>query len=655
MTRSRYLGGMRTELRLRLARTILRLQAPRGTEPPGAPEAGRASETSHTPEENHATEPSYAPEAADLITQFHARGVLTVATPEERADRLQPMVQWVAGQDASRLKAMSSMLRDAIAVTAAPAMPDVPLLDALCTLFYAACTARVRLGAAVGDAGAVSVALCRILELGPSEVPSEGAFRDAYRLALDWYYADFNRPAQHLIEPLTSAIRRWSGSTRHTLDVLCDLGDFHFFASFWFEPSASRQCPLAIPAMRALDEAMARSLPDPDIRGERRLPAPLPPGSEPVHVGFLAMGADPADTLTVALRHVAPALLTRPGRFRLTVYAWCNVAPDFVEWLRSLGATCHVIVAPTPTKQIEAIEEIASRDPPAVLISDINMSLPTAIFARRLAPVQVFLQGGMPAWSVSNLDAVFSSFGFDPEAAGWGNARVLGFATPWDLNLLNPPERPEELAAERLELPQGLRLIGNYGRLVKVTQPFLRAVERMLQACPDVAFVTGGAGDGTAIRAFIADSPVKERMRLVERYVPGHSWGRLLDVYLDTWPLTGGESVRETMAKGCAVVAIHSDDMPALDQQRDRALLAQDWDGFVDLAVRLLHDPAALAIARQRAAAFAARWADPAPFSAYLDAAIEQLLEDARYRAAHGSTPDQRPLPELGWPPAGLS
>jgi hypothetical protein len=292
--------------------------------------------------------------------------------------------------------------------------------------------------------------------------------------------------------------------------------------------------------------------------------------------------------------------------------------------------TCHVIGGETPAALIGAIEARAAEDRPAIAISDMNNAIPTALFSRRIAPVQVLLQAGMPAWPVRNLDAVFNSFGFDAREAGWGAARMLEFNPPWDLASLDPQEDAAEVARERATLPAGRRLIGCYGRLVKVTEPYLRAVERILERCPEVDFATGGTGDAGMIRDFIAASPVGGRMHLEARFVPGRSWGRFLDVFLDTWPVCGGESSREMIAKHRPVVTLHSAEMPALDAQRDPALVAPDWDGFVARAVRLLQDPAAHAAACERAAALAQRMTDTEGFAARLVADLDSLLAQRR-------------------------
>jgi hypothetical protein len=475
-----------------------------------------------------------------------------------------------------------------------------------------------------------------LLRLSPAEVIDRTAYRAALAHGFAYYFWRWDRRAEQHHAAVEYAIIRWASVDTLDVELMCELGDFLFFLAWCFNESSTRQCQRAMRGMQAVAAAFGRGA---------RLP-PLPASSQPVHVVWLAMFASTGDPMAMALRHVAPSLLAQRDRFRLSVVAWRFSDPGFLDLLRDIGATCHEPKAETPGAVIDAIEALAAADPPAIAISDMNNAVPTALFARRLAPVQLFLQGGMPAWPVPYLDGVFNSFGFDAGVAGWGNARMLSFNPPWDLARLNPAEDPEQVARERAGLPQGLRLIGNYGRLVKVTEPCLLAAERILEFCPDVAFVTGGTGDASELRAFIARSPVGDRMRVVEGFVPGHSWGRFLDVFLDTWPVTGGESCREMIAKGRPVVTMHSAEMPAIDLQRDPTLVVSTWRDYAETAIHLLRDPQEYAAASTRAAALAQAMTDQAAFEVRLIGDLESILMAKRSRPTE---PVQR------WIPAAIS
>ena len=468
-----------------------------------------------------------------------------------------------------------------------------------------------------------SADLTALLRVSPDKVTDFGAWRTALTHGFASYYWRWDKRAIDHMSTVEKAIAIWSKQPTTDLNLLCELLDFHYFLCWCFHESSTEQCRHAMGAMRTAAEAFARGA---------KIPPRLPQAERTIHVAWLAMFATADNPMSVSLRHIVPALRRHGDRFRLTVVAWREVQPSFIDWLRDQGVTCHVPVASSPAETIQSIEAAIAADPAAIAISDMNNAVPTALFARRLAPAQMFLQAGMPVWPVRPLDGVLNCFGFDPDLAGWGKARLFGFLPPWDLDKLNPLENIVEVEEQRDRLPKGMRLIGNFGRLVKVTEPCLRAAEQILLQCPDVAFVTGGTGDATAIRAFIKRSIVGDRMHVVEGYVPGHSWGRLLDVFLDTWPVTGGESCREMIAKRRPVVTMRSAEMPAILEERESRLVANTWTEYSDMVVRLLRDSQAYAAACDRAFAFAQSRTAHAAFADRVKADFEQLLDDVRAR-----------------------
>ena len=117
----------------------------------------------------------------------------------------------------------------------------------------------------------------------------------------------------------------------------------------------------------------------------------------------------------------------------------------------------------------------------------------------------------------------------------------------------------------------------------------------------------------------MSTSPVRDRVVLQRGFVNGHVWTCVLDIFLDTWPFQGGGSVREALARGAPVVSIHSAEMPAMSLEKDAGLIAADWDGFVELTMRLLQDDACFSEARARSAEIADAMADRERFrSAFL-------------------------------------
>lgn len=454
-----------------------------------------------------------------------------------------------------------------------------------------------------------------ILKLRPDQVSDVDLFETALAHAFSYFYWKWDPAALELLPGLGALIEAWSRSPRASLNVLCTLADFHYFVTWCFTSSSAEQCRWAVPVMRHLGNRFAE---------QRRSPCPPPLSGREPRVVWLAMYADSDGPMSIVLRHSAPAL--RAGGCELIVYAWRFHDEPFLRRLQEQGATCRVFDAAKPQLLIEAIERELDADRPDVVIADMNNAVPTALFARRAAPAQIFLQMGMPAWAGPGLDAVINGFGFDAELAGWGSAMQLPLDPPWDLVELAGAASEEEIAAERGRFPPELRLVGSYGRLVKVTIEYLQAAEAILERCPDAALILGGTGDASHIRNFIAASPVGDRIFLDKRFVPKHVWGQLLTLFLDSWPVTGGESAREMLAKGKPVVTLRSLEMPAIHLQRDPALIAADWTEYENLAVDLLEAPGAYAGASARASALALKKSDPEPFTAQLNGDIRRVL-----------------------------
>jgi len=200
----------------------------------------------------------------------------------------------------------------------------------------------------------------------------------------------------------------------------------------------------------------------------------------------------------------------------------------------------------------------------------------------------------------------------------------------WDLAALNPPVSQDDIAAERASLPHGFRLIGSYGRFAKVTDPYLKAAEQILLRCTDTAFVLGNIGDTAVIEPFIVASPVGERIHVEARWVPGHVWGHILEILLDPWPVMGGESSRDMIAMGKPVVTLHSREMPAIDLQRDPALVTHHWAEYVDRTVRLLQEPSTHSAACQRASALALSMSEGDSFAKIVAADVARAVKLVR-------------------------
>ena len=464
-----------------------------------------------------------------------------------------------------------------------------------------------------------SKCLIDLLLVAPRAVTDIKTYHAALKHGFSYYYWQWDPRAKSLYGEVRQAVEYWSAAPSPNVNVLCELLDFFYFVVWCFDKSSTLQCQRSLEPIRAASLGFSKSSP------RRRLPIPARAG--PYRIAWLAMYAD-RSAVSEALHQFAPA--ARAAGHDLHIYSWRFADDASRTALTGIGAIWHHLGRETALDTILSIEAQADIDRPAIMISDMNNAVPTAVFSRRSAPVQILSQVGMPAWPIRNLDAVFNGFGFDGAAAGWGKAILLSLNLPFDVASLNPVVSKEAIRAEHATLPRGYRLIGSYSRFSKITEPYLKAAEQILIRCEDAAFVLGGTGDVAAIETFISASPVGERMHIVSRFVPGHVWGHILEIFLDTWPVTGGGSAREMIAKGKPVVTLHSQEMPAYDAQRDVYLVTADWRAYVEQAVRLLTEPDYYAAACQRARDLAVSLSDTSDFQKTLAADIVKAVTSAR-------------------------
>jgi hypothetical protein len=417
-----------------------------------------------------------------------------------------------------------------------------------------------------------------------------------------------------LREPCSRALEAWCAEPDEDLDILCALLDLCYFLTWCFRESNIEQSREMLPDTWRLARRTGSA-----ITGK------LKRRDGVLKVGYLTRIADPASAITVCTRHVVEALASRPERFRPCVYVMERMESNFPKWL-SGGALLRSFLLTSKRQLIERFEALVAAEGLDILLSDMNNGLATVLFARRQAPLQGLVQLGLPSWAALNLDFVFNGFGIDPVTAGWGDARVYDFLPPWDLEGLRGAPSPTEVAELRASLAPARLVIGCYARLIKFTPGFLRAAERVLIADPGTALLLGGTGDAAAVEGFIAQSPVGDRIALHRGFVNGRVWALALDVFLDTWPFQGGGSVREVLVRGVPVVSIRSAEMPAMSLEKDPALIAADWDGFVDLTLRLVQDAAFREEARVRATEIAATMADRERFQGAFIADLERSI-----------------------------
>jgi tetratricopeptide (TPR) repeat protein len=406
------------------------------------------------------------------------------------------------------------------------------------------------------------------------------------------YAHKWHHSGRTLLPGLEQVLQRALGTKEIGLEPLCKLYDGLYF--LYWETGAE------VEDLRGFSERVAAPFAAAIRKGTgcAGLPSvtPRPMRSGPLRLGYLAQYAHsgPGNAIGPFIDHVLGGLSRHfGGDYKLVLYAWMYHDDEALRCLEDTNVLIRRFDAGSTVERIAAVASAIAADEIDILITDMNTAVPTVLFERRAAPIQIFYQLGMPFWPLANIDAVFCVWpteyispiaGFEVEKS----FRIdLG---PWNIEALAPEVDSAQITTERARFPKEARLIGNYGRLVKITPEFLEIAAELLARHPDLIVLLGGTGDSTGIREFIATHGLTGRLELVNRYVDGHLWGHLLEVFLDTFPHGGGISCREMMAKGRPVISMQSP-WPIKGKGWQGIPTADGRESYVEIASRLLTDP----------------------------------------------------------------
>lgn len=415
------------------------------------------------------------------------------------------------------------------------------------------------------------------------------------------------------------------------LNRLCKTYDFLYFLYWCAAVSIEQQRGLDTGVVIPFSRYLARRL---KLNGHER-PAD-PQRNRRIRLCYLAQFA--YDGAGNALAPVAETLLAslsecHAAEYELFLYAWMHKDPEFLERIKSLGVTVRSFdLSEYSEGELRRLRQSFFDDQIDVVITDMNSAVPHYLFESRVAPFQIFYQLGLPFWRLQNLDAIFQGWQIAPETLGFKPGQCHAVPAPRSARNINPPVDPARVRTERDRFPGSEHIIGFYGRLVKITPAHCDIILRILQRHAGTIVVLGGTGNADPILHFIEEHRLEERLFVVNEFVDGNVWGNFLDVFLDTFPLTGGYSCREVMAKGKPIVHMISDEMPNLNTYLDPELQATQSQEYVAHVSRLLSDAAYYRRACERAAEIAHEHADLKPFALTLHTALQEVLSGAQHK-----------------------
>ena len=191
-------------------------------------------------------------------------------------------------------------------------------------------------------------------------------------------------------------------------------------------------------------------------------------------------------------------------------------------------------------------DDMQKRGTETMIVANNSTPIATFLFASRSAIKQIFWSHGNFEYDVLGIDKRISHC-LEPA----NKTQEYSFFSVPQLSKFNHVSYPKEvISRERFKFPRDKIILGMIGRLVKMdNDEYLQTVIEVMQANPKTIFLACGTGNMETIKHKIHAKGFLDRF-FFPGFVDPHLYGSVIDIWLDTFPMPGGQSVLEFMSKG---------------------------------------------------------------------------------------------------------
>lgn len=169
------------------------------------------------------------------------------------------------------------------------------------------------------------------------------------------------------------------------------------------------------------------------------------------------------------------------------------------------------------------------------------------LFATRTAPLQMYWSHGDFHYNVVGIDRRISHF-IRPNPFNYQKFDVTILEA-----FLKPDEEKhrQEAAMIRQQWPDDFVILGSIGRLVKMdNDAYMSTLAEIMNQHKNTLYLACGTGNEESIKQKIVKYKIPQERFFFTGFINPHVYGYVIDIYLNTFPETGGESVNEFLSKG---------------------------------------------------------------------------------------------------------
>jgi len=206
-------------------------------------------------------------------------------------------------------------------------------------------------------------------------------------------------------------------------------------------------------------------------------------------------------------------------------------------------------------KKATILREKIIEDKIDYLIGGGGYDIPIFLFATRTAPKQLFWSHGSCVNDFEGIDERISHFEQECKQGSWKIFNVP-IAEEFLIGSENDKEQGEAIKKQFLqEFGEETVIFGTIGRLIKVdSEEYLKTVAEIMKENPNTIYLACGDGNIESIKQKISKYGIDEKRFIFTGHINPHVYGWVIDIWLNTFPLVGGQAVDEFRAKENGII-----------------------------------------------------------------------------------------------------
>ena len=237
---------------------------------------------------------------------------------------------------------------------------------------------------------------------------------------------------------------------------------------------------------------------------------------------------------------------------------------------------------------LAAAAEVIRNDNLDILIADGVGATATYLFMSRVAPIQIYYDYGCPFWSIPQLDWALSAQADDAALVGLPVGRTT---KSWSVLLTSKRQQRIHKTTDRLarlRYPADRIIVGCIVRFAKRSE-YIDILETLLEKRQDVHVVLVGPGESAFVSRLTSNERLARDVSIVNGYQELATYAPVFDMFLDTFPHSGGAAPIEVAAHGVPIVSMETADKQRdYASQRDPRLVAKSAAEYIHIIEELI-------------------------------------------------------------------